>query len=357
MTVSFSVFLPVWNGAGWLPGAIESVLGQSYDHWELVIGDNASTEDVGAVVAAYRDPRVRYHRWSTHTDIFENFNRTMLLCDSEWVQLLCVDDRLHPRCLETMAARIEAVRDRAARLTMVLTAARRVTPQGHTADHLYYGYMGRARIPDGLHGGAAWLLLHTSGITPWNFGSVAIAREVVTETGGFRPEIGHCADVELALRISAYGDVLYVDERLLDYTVSPTSDVATRAFRKRAWENPLTSMGAALLSALSAHQERREVSGSERAAVYAAVARWQLQRAFQHRYRAGGWGRRGTLLDVTRALWYSPGTLLSAQLLAYALTAILAPRIVVEKIRNAGLARQYPDYGDASLPVTHASAR
>ena len=94
MTPRFSIFIPVWNGAAWIGGAIESVLAQTYTEWELVIGDNASTDGVATVVGRYTDPRIRLHRWPTHTDLCENFNRTMLLCRSEWVQPLGVDDRL-----------------------------------------------------------------------------------------------------------------------------------------------------------------------------------------------------------------------------------------------------------------------
>ena len=103
----FSVYIPVWNGARWLDGAIESLLGQTYQDWELVIGDNASTDGTDAVAARHRDPRIRYHRWLEFVEISENYNRTLLLAKGEWLQLLGVDDRLHPRCLERMAERIE----------------------------------------------------------------------------------------------------------------------------------------------------------------------------------------------------------------------------------------------------------
>ena len=88
-----SIFIPVWNDARWLPGAIESVLGQTYPHWELIIGDNASDDDLQAIVAGYSDARVRYHRWSTHTPAYENQNRTWTLCRYAWSQLLCADGR------------------------------------------------------------------------------------------------------------------------------------------------------------------------------------------------------------------------------------------------------------------------
>lgn len=338
----FSVFIPVWNEAEWLPGAIESVLGQSYGDWELVIGDNASEDDLAAVAARYPDPRLRYHRWSTHTDIFENYNRTMTLCRGEWVQLLCADDRLHPRCLERMAAWIEAAPAPSGRLAMVATACRRLGLDGGPADDEYYGHRGSGAVPEGVHDAAAWVR-HAVALPamPWNFGSVAISRAVLAEMGGFfRPEVGLCSDVELALRVAAYGDVAYIAEPLLDYTVRGSSDRSARATQNRARGEPLTPLGAAFLSALRAHEARRRVSRDERAAVLRGVAWSHLQRAVQHRYLPGGRGRWGTLVDLARAFGYSPGTILAPAALGVGLVALLAPRAVVERGRHWWTARR-----------------
>jgi glycosyltransferase involved in cell wall biosynthesis len=90
--VGISVALPVLNDARWLGRAIESVLAQTYPNWELVISDNASTDDLAAIVAGYDDdPRIRYHRWPRRVNA------------SEWVQVLSADDRLQSSCLERLA--------------------------------------------------------------------------------------------------------------------------------------------------------------------------------------------------------------------------------------------------------------
>ena len=51
--VRFSVVIPVRNDAAWLPGAIDSVLAQTYQEWELVIGDNASDDDLARIVEPF----------------------------------------------------------------------------------------------------------------------------------------------------------------------------------------------------------------------------------------------------------------------------------------------------------------
>ena len=144
------------------------------------------------------------------------------------------------------------------------------------------------------------------------------------------------------MRLAAYGDVAYVNEELMEYTVRGDSDSSRRASRNRAVGDPLTPMGLALLSGMRAHQERRDVSHEEEQRVNAAVARFQLQRAIQHRYLKGGLGRwRGTAPDILRAVTYSPRTVLRPQGLLQALAAMVLPTDPLQRVRKTLMARRY----------------
>jgi glycosyltransferase involved in cell wall biosynthesis len=328
---SFSIFIPVWNDTRWLPGAIESVLAQDYPHWELIVGDNASTADVEEVVRRYADPRICYQRWETHVPVDESFNRTARLCRNEWVQPLSADDRLRPACLSRLAAEIEQAQARTHRLAVVMTACARVYPDGTSADQLWYGSKPRLPVRAGLYDSISLLDLFThDGNPPWNTGSVAVHRTVLAESGGlFRPEIGLSCDVELVIRAGAYGDVSYVDDVLLDFTVRQDADNTAKLIRNRSGGSRNTTMAAALLAGLAVHEHRREVSRRERRAILAAVARSHLQRAGQHRIFAGGQGRHGAASDVIRAFRHSPPTVLAPHRFVYALATILGPRALL----------------------------
>lgn len=56
----FSIILPTYNRAHFLPKAIESVLKQTLEDWELIIVDDGSTDNTKEVVAKYNDSRIRY---------------------------------------------------------------------------------------------------------------------------------------------------------------------------------------------------------------------------------------------------------------------------------------------------------
>jgi glycosyltransferase involved in cell wall biosynthesis len=342
MSLRFSVAIPVWNDAYWLPGAIESVLAQSYQDWELVIGDNASSQDLAAIVARYDDPRIRYHRFDRHVDASANHNRTMALSRHDWIQVLCADDRLQPLCLERSAARLKKAMTSSKRPVMLVTACRRVDVSGQPTDivrtdRVSYRPVQLQCIPDGDYEAERWLRVNAAaGVRPWMIGSVAIAADLFHEIGGFRAEMGLCHDLELTMRVAAYGDVVYVDEPLLDYTVREDSITSTLVRQHVRQGTAMVEVGAAWLSILNTHRARRHVSAAERAVIHAAIARAFLQRALLHATAAEGHGRRAALLDVVRAGWYSPRTTIFTWRLAVALAAILAPRIVIDQATVLG---------------------
>lgn len=323
----FSIFIPVWNSAEWLSRSIQSVLDQEYEQWELIIGDNASTDDTESIVAGYSDGRIRYHLWNSHTDIYENFNRTLSFCQNEWVIPSGADDQFHAGMLKAMAERICLERARGDRLAAVATAARRVDPHGNLADIRYYGTSGRRNMADGHYDASQWLIEASKpGLPPWNIGSIAISKEVLLEMGSFfRPEIGLCADHELILRVAAHGCISYIAEALFDYTTRDESDANIRTQEDLASGEPIPSVAAALLSGLRTHEYRREVPTSERKLVHKTVANSCLRRAVQHRFRPGGRGRSGTLRDLLSAFKYRPMLLLSPLHLLFALAVLTAP--------------------------------
>jgi glycosyltransferase involved in cell wall biosynthesis len=97
-TPLISVIMPVYNvDAQWLRGAIESVLDQSYSHWQLCIVDDASSNpDVGELLDNYRDsdPRICITRNPDNLGISETSNHALELAEGDFVGLLDHDDLL-----------------------------------------------------------------------------------------------------------------------------------------------------------------------------------------------------------------------------------------------------------------------
>lgn len=337
----FTICVPVWNGARFIEGILASALAQSYPHWRLIVGDNASTDGLSALLASYGDSRISHHRWDRHVGPNENFNRTMALADAEWVLPIGADDRLDPDALERMAlaARAAEVADRP--VAMLIAACRRVFLDGSSAEAAYYGSTAPVRVSVGRYDSQQWLAVAaTGGPYPWNIGSLAFWRPALMESGAFRPDIGLAADMELIFRLSTVGDVVYLGAPLMDFAVHPESDGNIQWARNRRNPDADVPLARALLAALQAHEGTRTVREGERFAIRRAAARGYLQRAAQHRVLNGGLGRRAALRDVTRALRLSVATLIEPRSLALLVGAVAAPASLL-RWASAALQRRH----------------
>lgn len=103
-----SIGLPVYNGANFLGASIRSILAQDFGDFELIISDNASTDETEAICRelAAQDPRIRYYRNDTNVGAARNYNRVVELARGEYFKWAAHDDECHPsmirRCVEVL---------------------------------------------------------------------------------------------------------------------------------------------------------------------------------------------------------------------------------------------------------------
>jgi glycosyltransferase involved in cell wall biosynthesis len=105
-----SIGLPVYDGQRYLAMAIESILAQTCDDFELIISDNASTDRTAEICRHYagRDPRIRYHRQPVNLGAAANFNRVFELAErGKYFKWAACDDWIAPTFLEKCIGRLE----------------------------------------------------------------------------------------------------------------------------------------------------------------------------------------------------------------------------------------------------------
>ncbi len=100
----FSILLPTRNRLEYLRLAVESVMRQSFEDWQIVISDNCSEQDVQGYVSSLGDPRVLYRRTERPVAVTENWNRALALSEGEYVLMLGDDDAILDGYLERMDA-------------------------------------------------------------------------------------------------------------------------------------------------------------------------------------------------------------------------------------------------------------
>jgi glycosyltransferase involved in cell wall biosynthesis len=89
-----TIMIPTYKQAELLPVALESALGQDYEHLEVVVADDCSPDGTESVVRKYlADPRVKYFRNSTNLGRVGNYKRSLeKYARGEWVANLDADD-------------------------------------------------------------------------------------------------------------------------------------------------------------------------------------------------------------------------------------------------------------------------
>ena len=97
-----SVIMPCYNMEMFVADSIQSVIGQTYPHWELLIVDDASTDQTAEIVEGFcaDDKRIRFKRQPAHSGIADTRNRCIRIAQGHYLAFLDADDIWHPEKLD-----------------------------------------------------------------------------------------------------------------------------------------------------------------------------------------------------------------------------------------------------------------
>ncbi len=93
--MNISVVIPAYNHENYIGPAIDSVLSQTYQDFELIIVDDGSTDKTADVIKGYSDKRIHYY-YQENQDAFNTINRGMDLANGEYISILNSDDVYTP---------------------------------------------------------------------------------------------------------------------------------------------------------------------------------------------------------------------------------------------------------------------
>lgn len=101
-----SVIMPAYNAAPWISTAIESVLQQSWQHFELIVINDGSTDDTAQQVQLFSDTRIRYYEQENKGQSAAN-NTGIALAKGDYIKFFDADDYMNPIHLEAQWNRIK----------------------------------------------------------------------------------------------------------------------------------------------------------------------------------------------------------------------------------------------------------
>lgn len=197
-----SVIVPTFNRAGLLPRAIGSVLGQSFEDFEVLIVDDGSTDETAEVVARYEDPRVRYLAQPRNAGVSAARNRGLREARGDLVAFLDSDDEWLPGKL---AQQVELFRRVPDDVGLVYTGVECVLPDG------------RRRVDRPEERGDVYRLMLGRNVIHGGGSNVMMRRSVVATVGFFDEGLRAIEDYEYWLRVARFFKVDYVAAPLIRY--------------------------------------------------------------------------------------------------------------------------------------------
>jgi glycosyltransferase involved in cell wall biosynthesis len=221
MSAFFSIILPTFNRAHRLNRAIDSILSQTFIHWELIIVDDASTDDTSSFIQPYQsDDRIRYIRNESNMERCISRNIGIEAAQGEFICFLDSDDYHLPHHLERLHSFLQNQQFPKA---FLFSNAYNETEEGKRSDRFCPDFPSVDTF--------TYFLRYTVNPQRW-----CVHREVMLKHL-FDPEVVICEDMDTSLRIAAAGHpIMQIPERTTVYVAA--SDSFTHGDPKK-WEKEL----------------------------------------------------------------------------------------------------------------------
>ncbi len=202
--IDISVIMAAYNAERYILESAQSVLAQTYPHFELIVVDDGSTDRTSEVVARLNDPRIRLLQQPRNQGVVAARNTAVAVASGGTIAILDADDLAHP----TRFAKQKAYLDAHPEIVMVgsemsLLEKGRVLPRRDTP----------SPDPAVLY----WMLHHGN---PIGHSSMMFRAEAVQCLGRYmREEMKYAEDFDFSHRIARLGEISVLPEKLIIYRV------------------------------------------------------------------------------------------------------------------------------------------
>ena len=205
VTPAVTVIIPTFNRAALLPKAVESVLAQTFQDFEIVLVDDASSDSTPNVIRGFSDPRIRYVRHDSNRGIAVARNTGVANARGRFIAFLDDDDEWLPVKLERQ---IEILENSSRSVGAVYSAFEKVDKD--TGERVAV-----VRPAKSGH------ILNELCMRNWigTASTVCLKRECFEEVGWFDERVTFGEEYDMWIRIAHRYDFKYLDEILVRYGV------------------------------------------------------------------------------------------------------------------------------------------
>lgn len=197
MSKNISILLPVFNCGLYVKSAIQSIINNSFENYEIIVINDGSTDNTLDIINQFNNPRIKIYN-KENSGLVETLNYGLKKCNYPIIMRMDGDDIIHHKKIETQLnyfSRNESIL---------------VGTQGFTID-LNENKTGKINLPLTHDKIIKSLLKLSSGLI---HPSIMFYKDALLKIGGYNQNFKHAEDYEMYLRLSEIGKISNIEDKL-----------------------------------------------------------------------------------------------------------------------------------------------
>ena len=248
MNNSFTVIIPLYNKEPYIKRALETVLNQTYDNFEMIIIDDGSTDEGVRIVSSIQDTRIKVFS-QINSGVSAARNRGALLAKNQYLAFLDADDTWEPNFLQEISNLI----DEFPYAGIYATNNKFIYPSGKVMLESF---------SDLFNGKNSGIIEDYFGLfakiqkSPFSNSNLCIPKKIYDEFGGYKEGVKLTEDSDLWCRIALKYDIAYNIRPLANYFMALEGSTHS-IFEPKEFQVALT-----LKDSISQNQVKKELISS-----------------------------------------------------------------------------------------------
>jgi glycosyltransferase involved in cell wall biosynthesis len=221
-----SVIIPTFNRAAFLEKAIKSIISQNFNSFEIIVSDNASTDNTEDLVKSFGSERIIYHKNEQNIGIVGNHNKALELATGEYIHIFSDDDLMNQDSILKKALILDTHKNIGlvhSDIVMINGDDNIISPHWASSYYKDWGkYHNESRM---FIGKEYFKILYYH----WNIismPSVMVRGSIIRENNlQFDSRLKLTIDLEMWMKFCLYGDVYYINEILVQYRAHASNTI------------------------------------------------------------------------------------------------------------------------------------
>lgn len=220
--INITVFIPLYNAENYIKKTIQSVLNQTYKNFEILIINDASTDQSVSIVESFSDDRIRLIHNDTNKGICYTRQRGVIEARGKYIAILDADDIAMPNRLEKQFAFLEKNPEIAVCGSDAYFIDENDQPINHKHD---------------INFDSKIIKIENLFANQFINSSALIRKKCIIEVGNY--SMKYCEDYDLFVKITEKFETTNLDEKLVCYRMHSKGDSKTK---KELYENAIVDI-------------------------------------------------------------------------------------------------------------------